>query len=142
MSSDNGGTTVYSVLLIYVLYVLCNISIVSHSRMPILYDSMSGGRFLCILFFLCLTLASLSSMVSLLERVILLSVDFGSMYTSSNCTIMLSVFDFSVNRIPATIIITLIIFFVGLGSAINIDILVNQVCICISMYIVCTDIIL
>ena len=53
----------------------------SFPRMPILYESISGGRFLCIMFFLCLTLASLSSMVSLLERIVLLSIDFGSNYT-------------------------------------------------------------
>ena len=33
-----------------------------------------------------------------------------------------------VTRIPATILITLITFVVGVGSAVNIDFLVNQVC--------------
>ena len=33
-----------------------------------------------------------------------------------------------VRRIPATIVIGLVTFFIGLGSALNIDILINQVC--------------
>ena len=35
--------------------------------MPLLFQSISGGRVLAIAFFLCLTLAGLSSLISLME---------------------------------------------------------------------------
>ena len=35
--------------------------------MPLLFHSISGGRVLAIAFFLCLTLAGLSSLISLME---------------------------------------------------------------------------
>lgn len=46
--------------------------------MPLLYSSIDGGRFLCALFFLCLTLAGISSLVSILEIAVHALNDFGS----------------------------------------------------------------
>ena len=43
-------------------------------------------------------------------------------------TITISTFCITVRRIPATIIVSVVMFFLGLGSALDIDILVNQVC--------------
>ena len=97
--------------------------------MPILYNNISGGRFLCALFFICISLAGFSSMVSLMERTVRVAIDFGSMCVELLATaikvktILINV----VRRIPATIVIGLITFFIGLGSALNIDILINQV---------------
>ena len=51
-----------------------------HYRMPILYNNISGGRFLCALFFICISLAGFSSMVSLMERTIRVAIDYGSTY--------------------------------------------------------------
>jgi len=48
--------------------------------MPILYNDITGGHFLCVLFFLCVTLAGLSSVVSLMERPIRVLTDFGCKY--------------------------------------------------------------
>ena len=39
----------------------------SYCRMPLLFQSIGGGRVLAIAFFLCLTLAGLSSLISLME---------------------------------------------------------------------------
>ena len=47
-------------------------------RMPLLYNDINGGRFLCALFFLCLTLAGISSLVSILEIAVHALNDFGS----------------------------------------------------------------
>ena len=52
--------------------------LVSYYRMPILYNNITGGRFLCVVFFLCVALAGLSSVVSLMERPIHVLSDFGS----------------------------------------------------------------
>ena len=96
--------------------------------MPILYNNISGGRFLCALFFICISLAGFSSMVSLMERTIRVAIDFGSMCVQLLArTIVQNHFVNVVRRIPATIVIDLITFFIGLGSALNIDILINQV---------------
>ena len=96
--------------------------------MPILYNNISGGRFLCALFFICISLAGFSSMVSLMERTIRVAIDFGSMCVQLLArTIVQNHFINVVRRIPATIVIGLITFFIGLGSALNIDILINQV---------------
>ena len=46
--------------------------------MPVLFDNIgSGGRFLAIAFFFCLSLAGLSSLISLLELSIHTITDFG-----------------------------------------------------------------
>ena len=99
-----------------------------HYRMPILYNNISGGRFLCALFFICISLAGFSSMVSLMERTIRVAIDFGSMCVQLLArTTVQNHFVNVVRRIPATIVIGLVTFFIGLGSALNIDILINQV---------------
>ena len=56
---------------VYILLLVC-------FRMPILYNNITGGRFLCVVFFLCVALAGLSSVVSLMERPIHVLSDFGS----------------------------------------------------------------
>jgi len=43
------------------------------------------------------------------------------------CLICVSEFFFTVRRIPATVLIGNAVFFIGLASALNIDVLVNQV---------------
>ena len=102
-----------------------------HYRMPILYNNISNGHFLCALFFICISLAGFSSMVSLMERTIRVCIDFGSTYISTSqfpgyaCMLFFNV----VRRVPATIIVGLVTFFIGLGSALDIDILINQVAI-------------
>ena len=52
----------------------------AYYRMPILYNNITGGRFLCALFFLCLTLASLSSIVAMVEKSVRVLIDYGSEY--------------------------------------------------------------
>lgn len=46
--------------------------------MPLLYGSLSGGRVLAVLFFFCITLAGLSSLISILELCVHVLEDFGS----------------------------------------------------------------
>ncbi|CAI8024003.1 Uncharacterized sodium-dependent transporter HI_0736, partial [Geodia barretti] len=77
--------------------------------MPVLFDNIgSGGRFLAIAFFFCLSLAGLSSLISLLELSIHTITDFG------------------VRRIPATIVIGVSSFLLGTASALDLSVLVNQ----------------
>ena len=95
-----------------------------HYRMPILYSNISAGRFFCALFFACISLAGFSSLVSLMERTIRVVIDFGSMY---NNMWSLRYFVNIVRRVPAIIIVGLVTFFVGLGSALTLDMLINQV---------------
>lgn len=47
--------------------------------MPLLYGSITGGKFLAIIFFLCLTFAGLSSLISLMELPIHVMTDYGGM---------------------------------------------------------------
>ena len=47
-------------------------------RMPLLFGSISGGRFLAIIFFLSLSLAGLSSLIAIMEFPIHVLNDFGS----------------------------------------------------------------
>lgn len=49
--------------------------------MPLLYGSITGGRFLAILFFICVTLAGLSSLISILELCVHVLEDFGSQHS-------------------------------------------------------------
>ena len=50
----------------------------SHShRMPILFKGIYGGRFLAAIFFLCLTLAGLSSLISFVELLVHTLTDYG-----------------------------------------------------------------
>ena len=52
-------------------------SLVSFFRMPLLYNRIGGGKFLAIIFFICLTFAGLSSLISLMELPIHVLTDFG-----------------------------------------------------------------
>ena len=45
--------------------------------MPLLYGSIDGGRVLAVIFFICITLAGLSSLVAMLEQSIHVLEDFG-----------------------------------------------------------------
>ena len=47
--------------------------------MPLLYGSINGGRVLAVLFFIGVTLAGLSSLISILEQSVHVVEDFGSM---------------------------------------------------------------
>ncbi|KAK3753539.1 hypothetical protein QZH41_018511, partial [Actinostola sp. cb2023] len=77
--------------------------------MPLLYNSFgSGGRFLCCAFFLCLALAGISSLISILEL---------SVHTLQ---------DMKVPRKYGLPIVAVSVFCIGLASAIDINILVNQ----------------
>ena len=106
--------------------------------MPILYNNISGGRILCALFFICISLAGFSSLVSFMERIVRLVIDYGSKYV---CAVepdyyinLLNV----VRRVPATIIVGSTAFLVGLGSALDLDFLINQV-LALKIYVrVCT----
>ena len=96
--------------------------------MPIFYNNISGGRFLCALFFICISLAGFSSLVSFMERIVRVVIDFGSTYVFYNNMYNHYVaFVYVVRRVPATIIVGLVAFFIGLGSALDLDILINQV---------------
>lgn len=98
--------------------------------MPVLFQHIGdkSGRFLAIAFFLCLTLAGLSSLISLLELSIHTLTDFGggchSLYLGHclNLPYPSSV----VHRIPATILIGVSSFLLGCASAVDLSILVNQ----------------
>lgn len=76
--------------------------------MPLLFYSISGGRVLAIAFFLCLTLAGLSSLISLMELPIHILTDL------------------NIKRLPATIFIGCTMFLLGTASAVDPIILVNQ----------------
>eukprot|EP00731_Ephydatia_muelleri_P011023 Em0005g1609a len=76
--------------------------------MPILFSGISGGRFLAAIFFLCLTLAGLSSLISFVELLVHTLTDFG------------------LRRIPATILVAVTMFVMGVASALDLDVLVNQ----------------
>jgi len=81
MPELQGYTTVYRTIIIScisALFVIILPSILCCSRMPILYNNITGGRFLCALFFLCLTLASLSSIVAMVEKSVRVLIDYGS----------------------------------------------------------------
>ena len=58
--------------------ITCLLDRVSFSRMPLLYGSIDGGRVLAVLFFICITLAGLSSLISILELCVHVLEDFGS----------------------------------------------------------------
>lgn len=45
--------------------------------MPLLYASLTGGRVLAVLFFICITFAGLSSLISIIERPVRVLEDFG-----------------------------------------------------------------
>ena len=53
--------------------------------MPLLYASMSGGRVLAVIFFLCITLAGLSSLISIMEQSVHILEDFGGLYAKHFC---------------------------------------------------------
>lgn len=76
--------------------------------MPQLFNEMAGGRFFAILFFLGLTFAAFSSLISMIELASRVLVDSG------------------ITRFRATIAVCITGFFFGMPSAISTDFLVNQ----------------
>lgn len=76
--------------------------------MPQLFNEMTGGRIFAILFFLGLTFAAFSSLISMIELATKVFVDMG------------------VTRRRATIAVCTVGFLFGLPSAISVDILANQ----------------
>ncbi|XP_038051650.1 uncharacterized sodium-dependent transporter HI_0736-like [Patiria miniata] len=76
--------------------------------MPILYNQINGGRVLTVIFFFSLLLAGFSSLVAQLELFVH------------------NVKDFGVSRKKATLAVTVLVFLLGLGSALSLDFLVNQ----------------
>lgn len=76
--------------------------------MPQLFNEMSGGKIFAILFFLGLTFAAFSSLISMIELASRVFVDMGF------------------PRKKATIFICTTGFFMGLPSALSVDILANQ----------------
>lgn len=70
LASPSYGTFEHVIIIANIITYAC--------RMPLLYNSINGGRFLCALFFLCLTLAGISSLVSILEIAVHALNDFGS----------------------------------------------------------------
>jgi len=76
--------------------------------MPQLFNEMTGGKIFAILFFLGLTFAAFSSLISMIELASRVFVDMGF------------------PRRSATIFICLTGFFMGLPSALSVDILANQ----------------
>ncbi|MDX1641706.1 MAG: sodium-dependent transporter, partial [Balneolaceae bacterium] len=76
--------------------------------MPQLFNEMAGGRIFAILFFLGLTFAAFSSLISMIELATKVFVDMG------------------VARRKATIGVCVVGFLFGMPSAISVDILANQ----------------
>jgi NSS family neurotransmitter:Na+ symporter len=76
--------------------------------MPQLFDQMAGGKFFAILFFLGLTFAAFSSLISMIELVVKVFVDNGF------------------NRKKATLLICTVGFLFGLPSAMNLNFFANQ----------------
>lgn len=76
--------------------------------MPQLFNEMAGGRIFAILFFLGLTFAAFSSLISMIELATKVFIDMG------------------ITRKKATIGVCLVGFLFGLPSAISVDILANQ----------------
>ena len=108
-------------------------SVIINIRMPLLYGSIKGGRILAVLFFLCITLAGLSSMITSTERPVHALEDFGSKFRLIRHAMMHTVcvrnwmcVNFLVKRVPATILVVVILFLLGCGSALDSNILVNQ----------------
>ena len=99
--------------------------------MPLLFFSIKGGRFLAAIFFISLTLAGLSSLISLMELVVHVLADFGSKekHGCSFHNLHCLFFPFPTNlvrRIPAIVGVAIAMFFMGLMSAMDSQILVNQ----------------
>ncbi|WP_234573020.1 sodium-dependent transporter [Rhodohalobacter sp. 614A] len=76
--------------------------------MPQLFNEMTGGRIFAILFFLGLTFAAFSSLISMIELATKVFIDMG------------------ITRKKATIGVCIVGFLFGLPSAISVDILANQ----------------
>ena len=86
-----------------------------------------GGRFLAIAFFFCLSLAGLSSLISLLELSIHTLTDFGGVSVCSGMTVLcMCVSPCTVRRLPATVLIGSASFLLGSASATDLSVLVNQ----------------
>lgn len=76
--------------------------------MPQLFASMAGGKIFAILFFLALTFAAFSSLISMIELAVRVFVDMGA------------------SRRRATVIVTLSGFGFGIPSALNLTFFANQ----------------
>ena len=95
--------------------------------MPLLYGSISGGKALAIIFFLCIAFAGLSSLISIMERPVHALTDFGRKTAMEKTSSLLdNLLPSSVRRVPATIIVVLCMFLLGTASATDADVLVNQ----------------
>ena len=113
--------------------------------MPVLYRTVGSeavGRVLCAVFFLALVLAGVSSLISQLEVGVHILNDFGSWFDANDmCLLMCMTYcllSSLVKRLPSTIIIFVLTFAVAIGSAVNLDFLINQVsikCYPCNMYI-------
>lgn len=111
-------------------------------RIPVLMSKLGTmGRILCGLFFICLSSGGLSSMISFLELTVGVIQNFGGTHDSLchrrprhhhhhhhlNHLYHHLVLMILVSRFPATIGALILSFLVGVPSALNIDILSNQV---------------
>ncbi|XP_071491876.1 uncharacterized sodium-dependent transporter YocR-like [Diadema antillarum] len=75
---------------------------------PLLFEQIPGGRFFCIIFFIALMFAGLSSLLANIELFVKILEDFG------------------VKRKFATLLCSTALFLLGIGSAINLNFLINQ----------------
>ncbi|XP_064652336.1 uncharacterized sodium-dependent transporter HI_0736-like isoform X2 [Lineus longissimus] len=76
---------------------------------PVLFSSLGVfGRVLCVLFFICLGCAGFTSLITFMEMLTLPVVQFG------------------VPRLLAVVVTTVLVFAMGLGSAISLEFLTNQ----------------
>ncbi|XP_041481686.1 uncharacterized sodium-dependent transporter HI_0736-like isoform X2 [Lytechinus variegatus] len=76
---------------------------------PIFFNEIGrGGRFVCVIFFISIVFAGLSSLTANVELLVKVMEDFG------------------LNRKLSTLLISLVIFLLGIGSALSLNFLINQ----------------
>eukprot|EP00058_Branchiostoma_floridae_P001845 XP_002587333.1 hypothetical protein BRAFLDRAFT_100529 [Branchiostoma floridae] len=80
--------------------------------LPILFSTMTGGRVMASLFFLAVVIATFSNYITLMNTSVQAMVDWG------------------VKRSVAVVVIATLTFLLGVPSAVNIHVLVNQVMFC------------
>ena len=100
--------------------------------MPLLYQSISVGRFLAVLFFLSLSFAGLSSLIAMYEFMACTLENMGRKSSSSSETMLVLTIEmeeifFLVPRLLSAFVVFIALFLIGLPSSLNLDILVNQV---------------
>eukprot|EP00118_Oscarella_pearsei_P012457 m.92127 g.92127 ORF g.92127 m.92127 type:complete len:209 (+) comp36712_c0_seq33:954-1580(+) len=76
--------------------------------MPLLYEAMTAGRFLAVMFFLSLSFAGFSSLIATFELLALVLQNMG------------------VPRIAAAAVVTIVTFAIGVPSALDVSFLVGQ----------------